>query len=122
MLLLVAGFTFFSAFYYYKANPQTPTLSPTPEAPAQGVACTEEAKICPDGSAVGRTGPNCEFAPCPTVAKFATGCAQDSDCVATCPRDCLNREAAKLGQRAACLIKPTHTCVCGIDQRCTLAQ
>jgi hypothetical protein len=28
-------------------------------------ACTEEAKICPDGSAVGRTGPNCEFAACP---------------------------------------------------------
>ncbi len=27
--------------------------------------CTEEAKICPDGSTVGRTGPNCEFAPCP---------------------------------------------------------
>lgn len=30
-------------------------------------ACTAEAKICPDGSAVGRTGPNCEFAPCPPV-------------------------------------------------------
>jgi len=30
------------------------------------VACTMEAKMCPDGSAVGRTGPNCEFAPCPT--------------------------------------------------------
>ncbi len=29
------------------------------------VACTMEAKICPDGSAVGRTGPNCEFASCP---------------------------------------------------------
>lgn len=28
-------------------------------------ACTMEAKICPDGSAVGRTGPNCSFAPCP---------------------------------------------------------
>lgn len=27
-------------------------------------ACTMEAKICPDGTAVGRTGPNCEFAPC----------------------------------------------------------
>jgi len=27
--------------------------------------CTLEAKICPDGSSVGRTGPNCEFAPCP---------------------------------------------------------
>src|SRR3989344_2428627 len=30
------------------------------------VACTMEAKLCPDGSAVGRTGPKCEFAPCPT--------------------------------------------------------
>ena len=29
-------------------------------------ACTVEAKICPDGSSVGRTGPNCEFAECPT--------------------------------------------------------
>jgi hypothetical protein len=29
------------------------------------VACTAEAKLCPDGSAVGRSGPNCEFAPCP---------------------------------------------------------
>lgn len=31
------------------------------------VACTMEAKLCPDGSAVGRTGPKCEFAPCPEV-------------------------------------------------------
>ena len=29
------------------------------------IACTMEAKLCPDGSAVGRTGPNCEFSPCP---------------------------------------------------------
>lgn len=29
--------------------------------------CTEEAKICPDGTSVGRTAPNCEFAPCPTI-------------------------------------------------------
>lgn len=28
-------------------------------------ACTRDAKICPDGTAVGRTGPNCTFAPCP---------------------------------------------------------
>lgn len=34
--------------------------------PSQPIACTEEAKICPDGTAVGRTGPNCEFAACPT--------------------------------------------------------
>lgn len=31
------------------------------------VACTTEAKICPDGSSVGRTGPKCEFAKCPIV-------------------------------------------------------
>ena len=29
-------------------------------------ACTMDAKICPDGSSVGRIGPDCEFAPCPT--------------------------------------------------------
>lgn len=30
-------------------------------------ACTQEAKLCPDGSYVGRTGPNCAFAPCPST-------------------------------------------------------
>ncbi len=29
------------------------------------VACTQEAKLCPDGSYVSRTGPDCEFAQCP---------------------------------------------------------
>lgn len=33
--------------------------------PVEPVACPMDAKICPDGSGVGRTGPNCEFAPCP---------------------------------------------------------
>jgi hypothetical protein len=28
------------------------------------IACTMEARMCPDGSYVGRTGPDCEFAPC----------------------------------------------------------
>ena len=36
----------------------------SPLGKGQVVACTSEAKICPDGSAVGRSGPNCEFAPC----------------------------------------------------------
>lgn len=29
------------------------------------VFCTMDAKICPDGSAVGRVAPDCEFLPCP---------------------------------------------------------
>lgn len=34
----------------------------------QPVACTEEAKLCPDGvTSVGRQGPNCEFALCPVA-------------------------------------------------------
>ncbi len=31
------------------------------------VFCTMDAKQCPDGSYVGRTGPNCQFAPCPST-------------------------------------------------------
>lgn len=40
-------------------------LAPPVHAQAQGIACTQEAKKCPNGSFVGRTGPHCEFAPCP---------------------------------------------------------
>lgn len=36
------------------------------ETAVRQVACTMDVKICPDGSAVGRVGPNCEFAQCPT--------------------------------------------------------
>ncbi len=36
-----------------------------PTNPIGGAACTTEAKQCPDGSYVGRTGPACEFATCP---------------------------------------------------------
>lgn len=42
---------------------------PKPIAPKPGtsVACSMEAKLCPDGSGVGRTGPACEFAACPEL-------------------------------------------------------
>lgn len=41
----------------------TPVVTTTPT--GDEVACTQEAKQCPDGSYVGRTGPKCEFAVCP---------------------------------------------------------
>ncbi len=44
------------------------------------VACPMEAKQCPDGSYVGRVGPNCEFAACPKVAQKP----------ASAPLDCIN--------------------------------
>jgi hypothetical protein len=30
-----------------------------------------DAKICPDGSAIGRSGPDCEFNPCPAGGDYA---------------------------------------------------
>jgi hypothetical protein len=36
------------------------------------IACTQEAKLCHDGSYVTRTSPNCEFAECPVVTSDET--------------------------------------------------
>lgn len=36
------------------------------------VACTMDAKMCPDGSYVGRQGPNCEFEACPGEVQACT--------------------------------------------------
>lgn len=46
------------------SSPTTSTILPSSTTP---VACTMEAKLCPDGSSVGRTGPKCEFSPCPEI-------------------------------------------------------
>ncbi|QQR83391.1 hypothetical protein IPJ72_06390 [Candidatus Peregrinibacteria bacterium] len=43
----------------------TPQPLTSPQQPAEPVMCTMDAKQCPDGSFVGRQGPNCEFAACP---------------------------------------------------------
>lgn len=44
--------------------PAYPVPQQQPGQPGR-IACTMEAKMCPDGSYVSRTGPNCEFTPCP---------------------------------------------------------
>lgn len=41
-------------------------------------ACTMEAKQCEDGSYVGRTGPNCEFAECPSVSPSPSTVADET--------------------------------------------
>ncbi len=55
-LILGIGFLIVGALVYG-------TLLKQPSA----VACTMEAKMCADGSAVGRSGPLCEFAVCPGI-------------------------------------------------------
>lgn len=54
ILIFVSGFI---AGFYYQKNRRV--------IPGQASQCTLEAKICPDGSAVGREGVNCEFPECP---------------------------------------------------------
>lgn len=57
--------------YYLGSMQKTQTALPEQEVQVSTkpetnqVACTMEAKICPDGSSVSRGGPNCEFAACP---------------------------------------------------------
>lgn len=38
--------------------------------PEEQVACTMEALVCPDGSSVGRAGPECRFAACPDLPEL----------------------------------------------------
>ncbi|EKD32941.1 MAG: hypothetical protein ACD_76C00109G0004 [uncultured bacterium] len=70
-ILLVAGMIIFVA-----KKIVVPIASP--------VACTMEAKQCPDGSYVGRTGPNCEFAACPSQVSppISLDCSGSGD---SCP-------------------------------------
>ncbi len=48
--------------------PQEEVVLPTEASvPIEGTVCTMDAMLCPDGSSVGREGPDCEFAPCPAA-------------------------------------------------------
>ena len=44
----------------------------------QPVACTDEALLCPDGSAVARQGPSCTFAKCPNMPAYTGELSKDS--------------------------------------------
>lgn len=70
-LVIAAGI-----FGGYLALASWQNLWPFESKPEQ-IACTQEAMLCPDGTAVGRTGPNCEFAECPVPAnvEFCGGIA-----------------------------------------------
>lgn len=76
----------------YLVSTRTVEKSPKP------VFCTMEAKQCPDGkSYVGRTGPNCEFAACPSPSPEPTPVPVPSDCSGpgdtSCPKGytCIQR-------------------------------
>ena len=65
--------------------------------PAQ-VACTQEAKQCPDGSYVGRTGPNCEFAACPASSAAQSAATSSVDVSTAHSTDSTGSPQASSGQ------------------------
>ena len=69
LVLIIAG-----AMYLYVSKNQ----------PVQK-ACTMEARLCPDGSYVGRTGPSCEFAACPSPTSNKSGISGQVLLGPTCP-------------------------------------
>lgn len=82
LLFIVMALSFFlilvsavAGYYIGKHDRSLPkTQLPTPTnvipspIPTGSVACTADAKLCLDGSYVSRSGPKCEFAPCPTAS------------------------------------------------------
>ncbi|MFA6534489.1 MAG: hypothetical protein WCT37_04975 [Patescibacteria group bacterium] len=99
-------------------------------------ACTAEAKICSDGSAVGRAGPNCEFTPCPEL----TGALTETEAKTIAEKTCIkggeslspgvynansqtwwfdaNLNATKPGCNPACVVSE-GTGTAEINWRCT---
>src|SRR4051794_22901956 len=63
-------------------------------------ACTTEAKICPDGSAVGRSGPDCEFAACPSMASSTVTSATSTAATSTTEIKKITR-TAKIDQKVS---------------------
>lgn len=67
LLVLVVGSIIVFSLAVLK-KPET-AVKPTPSV---NVACTMDAKMCPDGSYVGRIAPNCDFAMCPVNMSTTT--------------------------------------------------
>jgi len=61
IIFVIVVFILGGLLYIYNPNP-VKYENPNEKDP---IVCTADAKLCPDGSYVGRVGPNCEFAQCP---------------------------------------------------------
>jgi hypothetical protein len=59
-ILSGAAFIFASLLFFGTSTSDQSTPSPVPQP-----VCVPETRRCPDGTEVGRSGPNCDFLPCP---------------------------------------------------------
>lgn len=111
-----------------------------------GIACPADAMICPDGTAVGRSGPDCAFDPCPGETDGTSGgtdgtggetggpiCAPDDEYFepAACPSkkgngyvidaDCQTQcliESPECGDGSICMPVEINPCVCDDGEDC----
>ncbi|MBX3233265.1 MAG: hypothetical protein KIT84_20950 [Labilithrix sp.] len=108
-----------------------------PQPPEHG--CTMDAKVCPDGSSVGRQGPKCEFAPCPGEGPICTADAKKCPdgsyvgrsgpkCEFACPGDepiacpaiartCADGSNAKLGPKCELICPEDRPVPCTDDAK-----
>jgi hypothetical protein len=111
------------ALYFYSAYNESFT--------SKSVSCTEEAKVCLDGSVVGRTGKECAFAECPSVATTALDASSSSASVSKKTTNGLllskNRITTSLNQKASALnvsftaSKVMEDSRCPVEVRCLSA-
>lgn len=109
------------AWWLVKEKNNQPIAPPVAQSPVPAVAtdkaCTEEAKICADGSAVARTGPNCEFAECPLANNAVDNATGKSEIAnpssVSCEKDggaSLIRTGADGGQVGFCIFPDGSEC------------
>lgn len=67
VLIIVSIFSLAYSGIYFSLNSKLDKIMKTKKTSPTPAACTLEAMQCPDGSYVSKTGPNCEFALCPTL-------------------------------------------------------
>jgi len=82
------------------------------------VACTEDARICPDGvTSVARIPPKCEFEACPSKE-----CSVNSDCITfgktgECNCGCYNKDFLPQNSGGACFCQAPTSCEC-VNNKC----
>jgi hypothetical protein len=73
LISLLAAIALLAASVHWFLLKPAAIIDPSPDM----VACTMEALICPDGTGVGRSGPDCAFSPCPNLYSHTGKLVQD---------------------------------------------
>jgi hypothetical protein len=79
LAITIGVFTYQLGKDNWQALENSPQVQNLIDKKPSNIACTQEMKQCPDGNYVGRTGPNCEFAPCSGKSKSKDMVGDDRD-------------------------------------------